>query len=42
MSPRVGRAGGWLQFWLQSVAFAHGRHGVEHLLTGHASAGGTG
>jgi len=42
IAQRVSRAGDWLQFRLQSAAFAHGRHGVDHVLTGRARAGGTG
>jgi hypothetical protein len=37
-----GRPGDWLQFRLQSYAFAHGRRGVDQVLTGHARARGTG
>ena len=32
----------WLQFRLQSATSAYGRHGVNHVLTSRARAGGTG
>ena len=42
IAQNVSRAGDWLQFRLQSAAFAHGRQGVDHVLTDRARAGGTG
>jgi hypothetical protein len=38
-SPRRGRPGDWLQFRLQSYAFARDRPSVDHVLTGHTGGG---